>query len=167
VIKSLLDHGVAAIDIAILRYAIAAPGFVFILWRARGLPGLTRRDGLRVVAAGLLIVVGYHLFLNVGARYTTSGVAALVVALSPGITLVFALVLGLDRVRPRHVVGLAVAFAGVAVVVALGAGQSLSVATLKGPLIVLGAPIAFALYNVILKPVLGDTICWRSRQRRA
>ncbi len=155
VIKSLLEHGVGAIDIAILRYAIAAPGFVYILWRARGLPGLTRRDGLRVVAAGLLIVVGYHLFLNVGVRYTTSGVAALVVALSPGMTLLLALALGLDRVRPRHVVGLAVAFAGVAVVVALGAGQSVSVMNVKGPLIVLGAPLAFALYNVILKPLLG------------
>jgi len=80
VIKALLDDGIAAIDIAILRYAIAAPGFAFILWRVRGLPGLTRRDAARVVAAGLLIVVGYHLFLNLGARHTTSGVAALVVA---------------------------------------------------------------------------------------
>ena len=42
VIKQLLDDGVAAGDIAILRYAIAAPGFAYILWRARGLPGLTR-----------------------------------------------------------------------------------------------------------------------------
>ena len=155
VIKSLLDHGVAAIDIAILRYAIAAPGFVFILWRARGLPGLTARDALRVVASGLLIVVGYHLFLNIGASHTTSGVAALVVALSPGMTLLLALALGLDRIRPRHVVGLTVAFAGVAVVVALGTGQSVSVANAQGPLIVLGAPLAFALYNVILKPLLG------------
>ncbi len=154
-IKALLDHGVAAIDIAILRYAIAAPGFAFILWRARGLPGLTRRDALRVVVAGLLIVLGYHLFLNIGARHTTSGVAALVVALSPGMTLLLALGLGLDRIRSRHVVGLALAFAGVAVVVALGSGQSVSVANLKGPLIVSGAPLAFALYNVILKPLLG------------
>ncbi len=64
VIKALLDDRVAAIDIAILRYAIAAPGFAFILWRARGLPGLTKRDAARVLAAGLLIVVGYHLFLR-------------------------------------------------------------------------------------------------------
>lgn len=155
VIKALLDDGVGAIDIAILRYAIAAPGFAFILWRARGLPGLTRRDAFRVVAAGLLIVVGYHLFLNVGARHTTSGVAALVVALSPGMTLVLALALGLDRIRARHFIGLAVAFAGVTVVVALGTGQSVSVESAKGPLIVLGAPLAFALYNVILKPLLG------------
>jgi drug/metabolite transporter (DMT)-like permease len=153
-IKAALDEGVAAIDIAILRYAVAAPGFAFILWRARGLPGITRRDAIRVAVAGVLVVVGYHLFLNFGTRHTTSGVAALVVALAPGITVVLAVALGLDRIRVRHVVGLALAFAGVVVVVALGSGQSLSFESAQGPLLVLGAPISFALYNVILKPLL-------------
>jgi len=155
VIKALLDDGVAAGDIAILRYAIAAPGFALILWRARGLPGLTRHDAVRIAAAGLLIVVGYHLFLNVGTRSTTSGIAALVVALAPGMTLVLALVLGIERIRLRHVIGLTVAFIGVAVVVALGTGEDLSLESAKGPLIVIGAPLSFALYNVILKPLLG------------
>ncbi len=154
VIKALLDDGVAAGDIAILRYAIAAPGFAYVLWRARGLPGLTRSDAVRVAAAGLLIVVGYHLFLNVGMRYTTSGIAALVVALAPGMTLVLAVVLGVERLSARRVVGLAIAFAGVAIVVTLGSGRELSLGNAKGPLIVLGAPLAFALYNVILKPLL-------------
>ena len=154
VIKALLHDGVAAGDIAILRYAIAAPGFAYILWRARGLPGLTRGDAARVVAAGLLIVVGYHMFLNVGTRYTTSGIAALVVALAPGMTMILAFALGLDRVTTRRVVGLAVAFVGVAIVIALGSGRELSLEGAKGPLIVLGAPVAFALYNVILKPLL-------------
>jgi drug/metabolite transporter (DMT)-like permease len=155
VIKALLDDGSSALDIAILRYAIAAPGFAFILWQARGLPGLTRRDAGRVVAAGLLIVLGYHLFLNVGTRHTTAGVAALVVALAPGMTLVLALALGLDRIRARHVLGLALAFAGVVVVVVIGTGEPLSLEGAMGPLIVLGAPLSFALYNVILKPLLG------------
>ena len=155
VIKALLDDGVPAGDIAILRYAIAAPGFAFILWRARGLPGLTRGDAARVLVAGLLIVVGYHVFLNIGTRSTTSGIAALVVALAPAMTLVFALTLGLDRIRPRHVAGLAVAFVGAAIAVAFGSGSELSFASAKGPLIVLGAPLAFALYNVIVKPLLG------------
>ena len=155
VIKKLLDDGVAAGDIAILRYAIAAPGFAYILWRARGLPGLTRADAARVAAAGLLVVVGYHMFLNVGTRYTTSGIAALVVALAPGLTMLLAFALGLDRISPRRIVGLAVAFTGVAIVVAFGAGNELSFESAKGPLIVLGAPLAFALYNVILKPLLG------------
>jgi drug/metabolite transporter (DMT)-like permease len=155
VIKVLLDEGVAAGDIAIARYAIAAPGFAFILWRAGGLPGLTRRDAVRVAAAGLLVVVGYHLFLNVGTKYTTSGIAALVVALAPGMTLLLACAVGLDRIRLRQVLGLAVAFTGVAIVVAFGTGQDLALESAKGPLIVLGAPLAFALYNIILKPLLG------------
>jgi len=155
VIKALLDDGVPAGDIAILRYAIAAPGFAFILWRARGLPGLTRGDAARVVSAGLLVVIGYHLSLNIGTRDTTAGIAALVVALAPGMTLVLAVALGLDRIRLGHVVALAVAFFGVAIVVVFGAGSDLSFESVKGPLIVLGAPLSFALYNVILKPLFG------------
>ncbi len=155
VIKTLLDDDVAAADIAILRYAIALPGFAFILWRAGGLPGLTRGDAARVISAGVLIVVGYHVFLNMGAARTTAGIAALVVALAPAMTLVLALVLGLDRLRLRHVLGLAVAFLGVAVVIAFGTGESLTLDGAAGPLIVLGAPLSFALYNVILKPLLG------------
>jgi drug/metabolite transporter (DMT)-like permease len=155
VIKQLLDDGVAAGDIAILRYLIAAPGFAYILWRARGLPGMTRADAVRVAAAGLLVVVGYHMFLNVGERDTTSGIAALVVALAPGLTMLLAFALGLDRISAPRVAGLAVAFAGVVIVVTLGSGSDLSLESAKGPLIVLGAPLAFALYNVILKPLLG------------
>jgi drug/metabolite transporter (DMT)-like permease len=155
VIKQLLDEGVAAGDIAILRYLIAAPGFAYVLWRARGLPGLTRADAVRVAAAGLLVVVGYHMFLNVGEQYTTSGIAALVVALAPGLTMLLALALGLDSISRRRVAGLAVAFTGVAIVVTLGSGSDLSFESAKEPLIVLGAPLAFALYNVILKPLLG------------
>ena len=155
VIKALLDDDVSASDIAFLRYAIAAPGFAYILWRARGLPGLTRGDAVRVLAAGLLIVVGYHLFLNIGEQYTTAGIAALVVALAPAMTLIMAVTLGLDRIRLRHIVGLAIAFAGVAIVVAFGSGGDLSFESATGPLIVIGAPLAFALYNVILKPLLG------------
>jgi drug/metabolite transporter (DMT)-like permease len=155
VIKVLLDHGFAAVDIALLRYLVAAPGFAFLLWRVGGLPGITRRDALRLVAVGVLVVVGYHVFLNVGTRYTTSGTAALVVALSPALTLLLAVGLGLDRWSVRRAAGIAVAFAGVAVVVLLGAGGELSFANAKGPLIVLAAPVSFALYNVLLKPLLG------------
>jgi drug/metabolite transporter (DMT)-like permease len=154
-IKALLDNGTAAMDIALVRYAVAAPGFAFILWRSRGLPGLTRGDAVRLAAAGLFVVVGYHVFLNVGTQHTTSGVAALVVALSPALTLLLAAVLGVERLVPRRVLGLAVAFAGVAIVVGLGTGESLSFESAKGPLVVLGAPLAFALYNVILRPLLG------------
>jgi len=144
----------AAEDVALLRYLVAAPGFAFLLWRAGGLPGLTRRDAVRLAAAGVCVVAGYHISLNVGTRFTTSGTAALVVALAPAMTLVLATTLGLERAGLRRVTGLAVAFLGVAVVVLLGAGGQLSFANAKGPLIVLVAPLAFALYNVLLQPLL-------------
>jgi drug/metabolite transporter (DMT)-like permease len=154
-IKALLDHGFAAEDVAVLRYVVAAPGFGFLLWRVGGLPGLTRRDALRLAAVGVCVVVGYHISLNVGTKYTTAGTAALVVALSPALTLLLAVGLGLERWNLRRAAGLAVAFGGVAIVVLLGAGGELSFANAKGPLIVLAAPVAFALYNVLLKPLLG------------
>jgi drug/metabolite transporter (DMT)-like permease len=153
-IKLLLDHGFAPADVAVLRYAIAAPGFALILWRGRGLAGLTRTEALRVAGAGLLVVLGYHISLNVGESHTTAGVAALVVALAPAMTMALAVGLGLERLLPSRALGLAIAFAGVAVVVVLGTGEGLSLRSVKGPLIVLAAPLSFALYNVLLKPLL-------------
>ena len=154
-IKALLDHGTSPEDVAILRYLVAAPGFAVVLWLARGLPGLGRGDFFRILGAGVLVVAGYHLSLNVGQRYTTAGTAALVVALAPSMTLGLSVAIGLERLTVRRTTGLAVAFAGVAVVILLGAGEELSLDSARGPLIVLGAPLAFALYNILLRPLLG------------
>jgi len=153
VIKALLDHGIGAEQIALARYLIAAPGFLFLLSRAGGLPGLTRRDAARVLVAGVVIVAGYHLSLNLGEQSTSSGIAALIVALSPALTLALAIAFGLERFSVRVAAGLAVAFVGVCVVVGLGSGEEFSVDGIKGPLIVVGAPLSFALYNVLLKPL--------------
>jgi drug/metabolite transporter (DMT)-like permease len=152
VIKLLLDHGIGAEQIALARYLIAAPGFVFLLWRAGGLPGLNRRDATRVIVAGIVIVAGYHLSLNLGEQSTSSGVAALIVALSPALTMALAIAFGLERFSLRVALGLAAAFAGV-VVVGLGSGDEFSLDGIKGPLIVVGAPLSFALYNVLMKPL--------------
>lgn len=154
-IKALLDHGVAAEDIAVLRYLVAAPGFAVLLWRTGGLPGLSAPDGLRVLTAGALVVAGYHISLNIGERSTTAGTAALVVALAPAMTVALALAFRLERFSAPRMLGLGVAFAGVAVVVLLGSGEEISFENAKGPLIVLGAPLSFALYNVLLLPLFG------------
>ena len=155
IIKVLLDHGFAGQDIALARYGVALPGFAFLLLRAGGLPGLRLRDAARIGAAGLLIVAVYHLSMNFGTAHTTAGMAALVVALAPALTVLAAAALGYEPLTSRRVAGLALAFAGVAVVVTLGSGATVSLAEAKGPAIVLGAPVAFALYSVLLKPLFG------------
>ena len=154
-IKHLVDAGLAAPDVAIGRYAVAWPGFAYLLWRAGGLPGLRRGEALRILAASFGGVTVYHLALNAGERTTGSGVAALIVALGPAATLALALAVGLESFAPRRLAGIAIAFAGVVVVVMLGSGADVSLHGLRGPLLVLVAPLTFALYNILYKPLLG------------
>jgi len=154
-IKALVDHGLEAPDVAIGRYLVAAPGFGIALAAAGGMPGLTRRDALRMVAAGLFVVTVYHLALNAGERTTTAGTASVVIAAAPAMALLMSLGLGLEDFSRRRAAGLAVAFAGVVVVIVLGSGQSVSLDTVRGPLLVLVAASSFAAYNVLVKPLLG------------
>ena len=152
-VKALLDAGFAGEDVALARYAVALPGFAYLLVRAGGLPGLRLRDAARVAVAGILIVAAYHVSLNLGTAHTTAGTAALVVALAPALTVLLAAVFGYEALTSRRAAGLAVAFAGVAVVVTLGTGTSISLADAKGPAMVLAAPVSFALYSVLVKPL--------------
>jgi drug/metabolite transporter (DMT)-like permease len=154
-IKHLLDAGLSAPEVAAGRYLVAAPGFVIVLIASGGLPGISRRDLGRVALAGLLVVAVYHISLNLGEERTTSGTAAVIVGTAPGMTLGLAIVLGLERFSAWRAAGLGVAFSGVVVVVTLGSGQSISLENAKGPLLVLLAPFSFALYNVIVKPLVG------------
>ena len=134
---------------------MAWPGFLYLLWRAGGLPGLTRGEALRILLASAGGVTAYHLALNEGERTTASGVAALIVALAPAATLALSLAVGLERYASRRIAGIALAFSGVVVVVVLGSGAHFSLHGLRGPLLVLVAPLTFAVYNVLYKPLLG------------
>src|SRR5204863_339042 len=82
-IKQLIDDGLAAPDIALGRYVVAAPGFAIALVATRGLPGLGRRDLARLIVAGLLGVTihrvseldagGILLLLYLGLAATLAG----------------------------------------------------------------------------------------------
>ena len=50
-IKHLVDAGLGAQDVADGRFIVAWPGFLYLLWRAGGLPGLRRGGGVRILIA--------------------------------------------------------------------------------------------------------------------
>ncbi len=151
-IKHLLSTGVTGPEIAAGRYLVAAPGFAVAL-RMSGGGGVSRRDLPRIVLAGVLVVAVYHLALNAGERHTTAGTAAVIIGTAPGITLALALLLGLEQFSAWRAAGLAIAFAGVVVVVTLGAGHGVSLDNAVGPLLVLISAASFAAYNVLVKPL--------------
>ena len=100
-------------------------------------------------------MTAYHLALNEGERTTASGVAALIVALAPAATLALSLAVGLESLRsaPHRGHRARVRRRGRGRRARLG--EHFSLHGLRGPLLVLVAPLTFAVYNVLYKPLLG------------
>jgi drug/metabolite transporter (DMT)-like permease len=107
-----------------------------------------RMAGLGVVGNGL-----FQLCLVHGVHRTSPAHAALLVALSPIFAALLAALLLGERLPPRRIVGIGIAFAGVALIVSHGGGPA-SGPTWLGDLLSLGAALTWALYSVAGKPLL-------------
>jgi drug/metabolite transporter (DMT)-like permease len=121
---------------------------------------LDRRSALRLVAAGLLGLVGYNLPLTLGLRWVHAATAALILGTEP------VWILAMSRVFLREPVpgwswgGAAIAGAGVAVIAGPGAlpgGGSSAVGStglaLAGIALVLLGTALFAAYTIVLRPL--------------
>jgi drug/metabolite transporter (DMT)-like permease len=110
-------------------------------------------DWWRLAALGVVGNGLFQLCLVHGVHRTSPAHAALLVALSPIFAaLLAALWLG-ERLSPRRILGIVVAFAGVALIVSRG-GDPAGGPTWLGDLLSLGAGLAWAFYSVAGKPLL-------------
>jgi drug/metabolite transporter (DMT)-like permease len=107
----------------------AAVGFVWVL-ATGGLPRL-RAIPLRVQAFGTAGLLGYHLLYFSALRLAPPAEAGLIAYLWPLLIVVFSGLLPGERLRPGHVAGALVAFAGAALIV-LGGRVALDTAALPG-----------------------------------
>lgn len=109
-----------------------------------------------VVAMGLLSVPVYNVFFFHGMKTVPSGTAALVIALNPVFTAVLArLVLG-EPFGRRHVAGLALALAGVFVVIRFGTDKAVDWPYLSSALLLALAPLSWAFYAVLGRRLPAD-----------
>jgi drug/metabolite transporter (DMT)-like permease len=114
-------------------------------------PGIARHDWGVVALLGLLGNTLFHGLMVTGIHHTSPAHAALLVALSPVLATLLAGVLHGEPLGARRLGGVALGFAGVAVIVTRGhAGSSSPL----GDLLALGASLSWALYTVVGKPVL-------------
>ncbi|ELY64615.1 DMT family transporter [Natronococcus jeotgali] len=121
---------------------VAAVAAIGAEWRPR-----TRADWVTIAVSGGLIVGGHYGLMFLGQTYVSSGVAAIVLSLTPIVTPPLALaLLPRERIRAPAVVGLGLGLAGV-VAIALSGG-SLG-GQVVGVGLLLGSSLVFAIGSVL------------------
>jgi len=141
---------------AFLRFALAA-FLLFLLLMTREKPAarLRNHDWPLLIILGLTGIFGYNALFFTGLKYTTAINGSLITAINPvAITIIAAIILR-ETVTLRQVMGILVSLFGVALVITGGAADILhNLRFNKGDLIMLGVPLAWALYSVYGKKAM-------------
>jgi len=140
------------ITLAILRWGI---GFACLLPAALALKVRwpPRGDWPAVAMLGICFFGLFFVFYNIAMGYTTAARASLALATLPLHTMVIAALLGVERLTLRKSTGVGVAVLGV--IAALATGLSAAPAgAWKGELIMTGAVLCMAFYNVWSRPFI-------------
>lgn len=154
-IKFLLEE-FHPVNLTILRFSVVVFAIVVLmildLTRGRIWPKLRGSTLWQLVGLGLIGVVGYHLSLNTGEMYTSATIASIIVFTSP----IFAVLLSSrilgEKITSQKIYGIALALVGAILISVFGQEEmSLSLKNVSGGLIVLGAPISWAVYTVLGK----------------
>lgn len=136
---------------AIRPWIAAAIGFALLRLRGEG-PRIERRDWPRLLLAGFVGMAGFQICFIVGLERTSASNSALIASAAPPI--LGALVLWqLRGERPgrRAILGLALGFVGVALLVG---DPGASGATIVGDLISLGAALAWVVVTIVPPPLV-------------
>ena len=139
--------------VALVRVLVVTPLFFLALARSGGLVRPTLAELRIVLPLGLTGVLANQVFFITGIRRTTPAHSSLVVALLPVVVLILASFLLGERLTPLKVLGVLVAFGGVALI-SFRDGWSFSRETLVGDLLTLCGVCAFAYYTVAGKAVI-------------
>ena len=110
-----------------------------------------RRDWPAVAALGLMFFALFFVFYNVALAYTTVARGTLALSTLPLMTMVVGAVLGIETLSARKTVGVLLAVFGVAAALASGLAAAPAGAW-RGDLIMVGATLCMALYNVWARP---------------
>jgi drug/metabolite transporter (DMT)-like permease len=115
-----------------------------------------RPDLYRLVGIGFVGITVMNLAMSYGQRLVPAALASLIVTSNPIFTVLIAAMLGQEAIRRRTLLGVAIAFAGFLIVLLLGTGNrsDLGGGHLQGAAIILIAPVSWAFYTVLSKPLL-------------
>jgi drug/metabolite transporter (DMT)-like permease len=140
------------ITLAILRWGI---GFLCVLPAALLLKARwpQRRDWPAVAALGFCFFGVFFVLYNIAMTYTTAARASLALATLPLHTMVVGALLGIEPLTLRKSVGVGIAVLGVFAALASGLSTA-PAAAWRGELIMTGAVLCMAFYNVWSRPLM-------------
>ena len=136
-----------------LRFSLASLTLLVLLRLREGSIGLPRRDLIAICALGALGFGVYQILWTTGLTTVAAGDSALIIAATPVLVAILAVVARSDVLTPGKLIGGIVSFAGVALVIASGQGLSLG-GSLAGEAITLLAAICWAFYTAFGAPFL-------------
>lgn len=135
----------------VAAWRIAGGAVVFgVLRRVLGLPGVPWSSQARLALCAAIGIAGNQLLFLHGLARTTAVHATLLVTLTPVFTLLLGAALGHERLSWRPVVGVALAVAGVAVLLSHG----LHGGSVVGDLLIVANTALYSFYLVLSRPLL-------------
>lgn len=136
-----------------LRYLLASLGLLAILRWSEGALRLPRPETLRIMLLGGLGFGVYQILWTVGLQTIPAGDSSLLIASTPVVTAVIAVLIGADTLSPVRAIGVAISFVGVVLVIAAGVGIELAGSPI-GHALTLAAAACWATYTAIGARVL-------------
>ena len=112
------------------------------------------RDWIGTAALGVMFFGVFFVFYNLAMAHTTAARGALALSTLPLWTMVVAALLGAEPLTARKTLGVVIAVGGVAIALTAGLATA-PIGAWRGDLIMLGATLCMALYNVWSRPFIG------------
>ncbi len=143
-------------SISAWRFLLATTALLgWVWWRHGHFPRTTARQGLWLVAAGLVGVFGYAILFMYGLKMVPASRAALVVTINPVFTTLLAAWLFRERFNWKIGAGMATAVLGAMIVMSHGAPWKLLAGELSlGDWLLLGCMMAWVVYSLIGRATL-------------
>ncbi len=146
-----LINDVGPIKVLLLRVYFAAIVFAFVLvFRRRLIPRFTRQEWRLLLLVGFFGVVTNQLFVTVGTSYLSAAVASMIATSTPIFMAILSRVLLGERLGPRKLAGISIAFSGFVIVLLYGSGQAeFSVDNTLGVFITALAPLSWTISTLL------------------
>jgi drug/metabolite transporter (DMT)-like permease len=154
-IKHIVEY-VTPLELVTVRFVPVALIFAALLLPTRGRQvwRMIRAEGWRLALLGLTGAVLYNTFLGWGETRVAAGTASLIIALNPAFIYTLSLIFLGERFAWWRALGLAVAFAGLFVIIRWGSGRAVTLDDVGYAFLTMLAPLNWAVYTVSGKPLV-------------